>query len=255
MTSQLVLEKVSKHYPTEGETRTVLEGIDLTVEPGEFVTILGPSGCGKSTLLRLMIGLDSDYEGTISLGGKPIHGTGLERGIVFQDHRLLPWLTLVENITLALINRGWNASRAKQSVADHIELVGLRGYEKAYPHELSGGMAQRAAIARALVTQPDVLLLDEPLGSLDALTRVRLQNELLKIWRAEKVSMVLVTHDIEEAIYLSTRIVILQAAPGRIGTTIDVDLPSPRDRTSYAFADVRRAVTSALNVDASADVV
>ena len=251
MSEHLTLRGVSKSYPVGGQRSLILRNIDLDIQPGEFVSILGPSGCGKSTLLRLMVGLDAEYEGAIELGGKPVKGTGLDRGIVFQDHRLLPWLTLEENIRLALINLSWTEQQIAQSIKDHIELVGLSGYEKSYPHQLSGGMAQRGAIARALVARPEVLLLDEPFGSLDAMTRRRLQDETLKIWHEEQVSMVLVTHDIEEAIYLSTRIVVLKGRPGEIATEIEVDLPWPRDRASYQFADLRRLVADALNEEAA----
>ncbi len=246
MAHDLVIRDVSKQYVVDGARREVLAHINIDVAAGEFVSILGPSGCGKSTLLRLIIGLDDDYQGQIELGGRRVSGSGLERGIVFQDHRLLPWLTLEQTISLALENVNWTARKKRTTVREHIALVGLTGYEKSYPHQLSGGMAQRAAIARGLVTQPDVLLLDEPLGALDALTRVRLQEELLRIWRAEPVSMIMVTHDIEEAIYLSKRIVVLQAHPGRVSKIIDVDLPWPRDRADYAFSDLRREVISAM---------
>mgnify|MGYP001964763547 FL=1 len=226
----LVVSHVSKTYP--GRRQPVLHDVSLAVEPGEFVSILGPSGCGKSTLLRLLIGLDRDHSGEIHVGPDKITGTSLDRGIVFQDHRLLPWLTLAGNIELALLNVGWPAARKQSAVRHNLELVGLAGYENAYPHQLSGGMAQRGAIARGLATEPSILLLDEPLGALDALTRIKLQHELLRIWQARQVTTVLVTHDIEEAIFLSSRIFVMQASPGRIAREITVDLPHPRDRTS-----------------------
>lgn len=170
-TGALSIRGLSKCYPLKGQQVPVLEGIDLDIRPGEFVSILGASGCGKSTLLRLVVGLDQDYQGQILLDQQPVRGPGLERGIVFQDHRLFPWMTLQQNIALALKNHALPAAEKARLVAEHIDLVGLTGFESAYPHQLSGGMAQRAAIARALVNKPKVLLLDEPLGALDALTR------------------------------------------------------------------------------------
>lgn len=238
----LQIRGVSKRYQVEDHRIDVLRSVSLDVRPGEFISIVGPSGCGKSTLLRLIVGLDDDYEGEILLDGARIAGTSLDRGIVFQDHRLLPWLTLEGNVALSLENAPWPASRKREAVAEHIALVGLERFESAYPHQLSGGMAQRAAIARGLVGRPGVLLLDEPLGALDALTRVRLQDELLRIWRAESVTMLLVTHDVDEAIYLGDRVVVMNAKPGRIVADLPVELPHPRDRSSPGFGDLKRRV-------------
>ncbi|MDR3346328.1 MAG: ABC transporter ATP-binding protein, partial [Campylobacteraceae bacterium] len=216
----------------------------------EFVSIVGPSGCGKSTLLRLIVGLDGDYEGEILLQNKRVEGTSLSRGIVFQDHRLLPWLTLKENVSIALLNAQISAKEKERLTREHISLVGLEGFEKAYPHQLSGGMAQRAAIARALVNQPAILLLDEPLGALDAITRMRLQEELQRIWRVEGVSMILVTHDVEEAIFLSNKIIVMNKNPGRIVDEIEVNLPEPRDRSGAEFGAIRRQIFEAMNDNA-----
>ena len=238
----LEIRDVGKYYDVDGQQLKVLDHINVHVSSGEFVTIVGPSGCGKSTILRLIVGLDGDYSGTISLDGQVISGTSLDRGIVFQDHRLLPWLTLEENIGLSLENSGWTSADKKRTIREHIDLVGLRGFEKVYPYQLSGGMAQRAAIARGLVNRPEILLLDEPLGALDALTRLRLQEELLRIWRVEKTTMILVTHDVDEAIYLSDRILVMNANPGRIVREIEVDLPLPRDRTSLEVASIKRDI-------------
>jgi sulfonate transport system ATP-binding protein len=239
---QLDLQHVGKTYDVDGRTLQVLRDVNLVVEPGDFVSIVGASGCGKSTLLRLIIGLDADYQGDILLDGQQISGTSLARGIVFQDPCLLPWLTLRDNIALALANVPLSERDKADLVHAHIELVGLTGFERAYPHQLSGGMAQRAAIARGLVTRPEILLLDEPLGALDALTRMRLQDELLRIWETEKVTMILVTHDVEEAIYLGDRVVVMQASPGRIGREISVDLPPSRSRADSAFIELRQEV-------------
>jgi ABC-type nitrate/sulfonate/bicarbonate transport system ATPase subunit len=237
---------VSKSYTVDERALEVLRDVDLRVAPGEFVGIVGASGCGKSTLLRLVVGLDTDYRGDILLDGERITGTSLKRGIVFQDHRLLPWFTLTDNIALGLENSGWSKEARRSAVEQHIALVGLNGFETVYPHQLSGGMAQRAAIARGLVGRPEILLLDEPLGALDALTRVRLQDELHKIWTTERTTMILVTHDVEEAVYLSDRVVVMQPSPGRIVEDIAIDLPHPRDRASHEFTDLRRRVLAAM---------
>jgi len=221
---------VKKQYEVDSETLQVLGGLSLTIAPGEFLSIVGVSGCGKSTLLRLIIGLDQDYEGEIRVGGVAVRGTSLDRGIVFQDHRLFPWLTVRENVGLGLTNSSWSEEEKQRAVQEHIELVGLAGFETAYPHQLSGGMAQRAAIARGLVNRPSILLLDEPFGALDALTRSNLQQELQRIWQTEKISMILVTHDVEEAVYLGDRVAVLQARPGRVERLVSVDVPHPRDR-------------------------
>ncbi|HEX7856928.1 MAG TPA: ABC transporter ATP-binding protein [Sphingobium sp.] len=228
----LTISDLDKSFMIGGAPRQILENINLTVQPGEFVSIVGASGCGKSTLLRLIVGLDDDYSGDIRLDGERVATTSLDRGIIFQDHRLFPWMTLAENIELALLNTDTPKARRAQIVADHIALVNLKGFEKAYPHQLSGGMAQRAAIARALVTEPKLLLLDEPLGALDALTRVHVQNELQRIWMAQKSAMVMVTHDVEEALYLGDRVVVMSPNPGRIRRIVEVDLPHPRARRS-----------------------
>jgi NitT/TauT family transport system ATP-binding protein/sulfonate transport system ATP-binding protein len=226
----LSISDLDKSFTIGGVSRRVLEAIDLHVEPGEFVSIVGASGCGKSTLLRLIVGLDDEYSGEIRLDGERVATTSLDRGIVFQDHRLFPWMTLEQNIELALLNTDTPKPRRAQIVADHIALVNLKGFEQAYPHQLSGGMAQRAAIARALVTEPKLLLLDEPLGALDALTRVHVQNELQRIWMTQRSTMIMVTHDVEEALYLGDRVVVMAPSPGRIRRIVNVDLPHPRDR-------------------------
>ncbi|BDM23761.1 ABC transporter ATP-binding protein [Pseudomonas sp. NPDC089428] len=242
----LTIRGLSKTYPLKGKPVPVLEGIDLDIRPGEFVSILGASGCGKSTLLRLIVGLDQDYQGQILLDQQALRGPGLERGIVFQDHRLFPWMTLQQNIALALKNHRLPTAEKNRLVAEHIELVGLGGYEQAYPHQLSGGMAQRAAIARALVNKPKVLLLDEPLGALDALTRVRLQQELQRIWVQERCTVIMVTHDIEEALYLGDRVIVMDAQPGRIKEDISISLPHPRRRDSARLHELKQRLVQEL---------
>ena len=241
-TNELDIRGLGKRYAStqaSGGELQVLEGIDLHVPAGRFVSIVGTSGCGKSTLLRLILGLDAQYEGQILLDGQPISGTGRERGIVFQDHRLFPWLTVEQNIAVGLRNAPFSATQKRELVAEHVALVGLEGFEKSFPHQISGGMAQRVAIARGLVNRPRVLLLDEPFGALDALTRSRLQNELQRIWQKERITMLLVTHDVEEAVFLGDRVVVMQPSPGRIRRTVEVDLPHPRNRSDPAFIALR----------------
>jgi len=235
----LEIRNLHKQYQVKGEPLPVLQDISLSIRPGEFVSIVGTSGCGKSTLLRLVIGLEADYKGEILLDGKRIVGTSLDRGIVFQEHRLFPWLDVRHNVAIGLLNApGTEASKAK-AVQEHIDLVGLKGFETAYPHQLSGGMSQRVAIARALVNRPEVLLLDEPFGALDALTRGHLQAELERIWRTEGITAILVTHDVEEAVYLGDRVVVMQPRPGRIKRIVDVPLPRTRDRGTAKFAAIK----------------
>jgi sulfonate transport system ATP-binding protein len=237
---------VHKQYVVDSVPLNVLGGLSLTIAPGEFVSIVGLSGCGKSTLLRLLIGLDREYQGEIRVGGQPVRGPSLDRGIVFQEHRLFPWLSVRDNVGLGLQNSKLSTAEKERAVREHIALVGLEGFESAYPHQLSGGMAQRAAIARALVNGPSILLLDEPFGALDALTRSNLQQELRRIWQAEKISMVLVTHDVEEAVYLGDRVVVLEARPGRIERIVSVDVPHPRDRANARLKELTEEVRGAI---------
>lgn len=236
----LDIQGLTKTFTVNGGKVTALQDISLTVGQGEFVSIIGSSGCGKSTLLRIIAGLETDYEGTAEFGGTPIHGPGLERGVVFQEHRLFPWLTVRQNVAFGLGNS--TSVSDWESVDEHINLVGLNGFEHAYPHQLSGGMAQRASIARALANRPQALLFDEPFGALDALTKIQMQQEVLRIWQTEKATMVLVTHDIDEAVFLGDRVVIMSNRPGTIKKIIPVDLPRPRDRGSYEFTQLRSTI-------------
>jgi sulfonate transport system ATP-binding protein len=242
----LAICAVSKIYRTNGTDLEVLRELDFTVGAGEFTTIVGASGCGKSTLLRLVIGLDDDYEGDILVEDRRVIEPGADRSIVFQDHRLFPWLTVEQNVALGIEASEPDRARRARRVKDYLDLVGLSGFEQAYPHQLSGGMAQRAAIARALVTEPKVLLLDEPLGALDSLTRAYLQEELLRIWRERQVTVLMVTHDVEEAVYLSDKVIVLEPRPGRIRGIVDVDLPRPRERGSPAFVALKERVVRRL---------
>ncbi|MFW7267858.1 ABC transporter ATP-binding protein [Gluconacetobacter sp. Hr-1-5] len=237
--AHLVLDHIDRRFALDGTTLHVLADIDLAIPQGAFVSLLGPSGCGKSTLLRILSGLDRPDGGQILLDGRPITEPGLDRGIVFQEARLLPWLTVERNVALGLINAPLPEAEKKALVADHIALVRLNGFENALPRQLSGGMAQRVAIARALVARPRVLLLDEPFGALDPLTRQHLQDQLMDIWQQANITALFVTHDIEEATYLSDRIVVMHPRPGRIAAVLDIDIPRPRDRGDPRLQPVR----------------
>ncbi len=246
--TKLLIENLSKSYLVQSEEVRALQAINLSIADGEFVAIVGSSGCGKSTLLKIIAGLENGYTGTLLLGKERIAGPGLDRGMVFQEHRLLPWLTVENNISFGLKDRHSKASA--KTVSEHLDLVGLSGFAQAYPYQLSGGMAQRVSIARALVNQPQLLLLDEPFGSLDALTKIQMQQEVLRIQEVEKTTMILVTHDIDEAIFLGDRVVVMSSRPGTIRKIIPVELARPRDRSSYEFAQIRRAVYQEFFVEA-----
>ena len=238
----LFIENLSKTYKAENGDVHALENVNLTIKPGEFITFVGASGCGKSTLLRLIAGLEKDYSGKIKLGANEIKGPGINRGMVFQEARLFPWLTVEENIAFGLVDDSISQTEKKKIVDEHIELVSLSGFGKSYPHQLSGGMQQRVSIARALVNSPKILLLDEPFGALDALTRLQMQQEFLRIWEKEKTTVLLVTHDVDEAIYLADRVVVMSCRPGSISKVISVNESRPRDRNSCAFADIKREI-------------
>ena len=247
--SSLQLRDVRKSFPDPDDPvnrRLVLPGISLMLAPGELVSLIGPSGCGKSTLLRLLAGLDQPDAGDLLFGSTPIVGPGAERGLVFQDPNLFPWLTVRGNIESGLVARGVLRSQ-RHEVDEFMRLVGLESFANAYPHHLSGGMAQRVALARALVNHPKALLLDEPLGALDAFTRMRMQDEVLRLWQARGTTMLLVTHDIDEAIYMSDRIIIMTPRPGRIEKIISVDLTRPRDRSDEGFLRLRGDILEQLH--------
>jgi sulfonate transport system ATP-binding protein len=238
--NSLLLHNLHKRFILRTGEVLALRDINLAIPAGEFACIVGSSGCGKSTLLRIISGLERDYEGEALFNGERITGPGTDRGVVFQEHRLFPWLTVRENVAFGVTADSSHEIRC--SVDEYISLVGLAGFEKAYPHQLSGGMAQRASIARALVNRPKMLLLDEPFGSLDALTRIQMQQEILRIWKVERTTMIMVTHDIEEAIYLGDHVVIMSERPGTIRRIFPVDLPRPRDRGSLDFAHLRKEI-------------
>jgi ABC-type nitrate/sulfonate/bicarbonate transport system ATPase subunit len=247
--SALRVHQVCKSFEVPdapGTSRLALDGISFSIAAGELVSLIGPSGCGKSTLLRLVAGLDFPDTGEPLVGEEKIVGPSAERGLVFQDPNLFPWLTVRRNIEAGLAARG--VLREKRTEVDEfMRLVGLEAFANAYPHHLSGGMAQRVALARALINHPKVLLLDEPLGALDAFTRMRMQDEVLRLWENRRTTMLLVTHDIDEAIYMSHRILIMTQAPGRIDREIHIDLARPRDRTSDSFLRFRSEILEHLH--------
>lgn len=215
------VEHLNKHFISGGNDIEVLRDINLQIRHGEFVTIVGHSGCGKSTLLKIMCGLVSYEDGVVERNGHAVDGPGPRCGMVFQEHRLLPWLKIKDNVGFGL--KGLQKEQREALVKEHLELVGLKGFENSYPHQLSGGMSQRAAIARGLANNPTILLLDEPFGALDALTRIQMQKEITRIQREQGTTMVMVTHDIDEAIVLGDRIVVMSARPGQIKDIITVE--------------------------------
>lgn len=247
--ASLRIEGVRKTFPKldhPDEPTVAVEEVNLAIGPGELVSLVGPSGCGKSTLLRLLAGLEEPDAGELWVGNDQIAGPSAERGLVFQDPNLFPWLTVRGNIESGLVAR--QLLRAKgHEVDDFMRLVGLELFADSYPHHLSGGMAQRVALARALINHPKVLLLDEPLGALDAFTRMRMQDEVLRLWEARGTTMLLVTHDIDEAIYMSDRIVIMTPSPGRVERTIAVELQRPRQRNHPEFLRLRGDILDQLH--------
>ena len=251
----LKIEQVSRTFPARhGNAPTkALEPIDLAIARNDFITILGPSGCGKSTLLRIVAGLDRPTIGTVAINGRAVAGPGRDRGMVFQSYTLFPWLTVAENIGFGLREAGVPAAERKATVAAWLERVGLQSFAEHYPKQLSGGMQQRTAIARALANNPDMLLLDEPFGALDNQTRSLMQELLLGIWERERKTILFVTHDIEEAIFLGSRVVVMSARPGRIKAIVPVDLPHPRHytlKTSPEFSELKRRLTEEIRAEA-----
>ncbi|WP_028511374.1 ABC transporter ATP-binding protein [Ruminococcus sp. NK3A76] len=242
MSSTIGITNVQRIYrDTDGNKVEALRDVSLNIRKGEFISIIGPSGCGKTTLLRLIAGLDKPQAGGLTIDGDPIKDVSPERGYVFQQGGLFPWLTVENNISYGLKARKVFKSN-KDKISKYISMVGLDGFEKSYPHQISGGMAQRVAIARALINEPKALLLDEPMGALDSFTRSDLQDKLLELWKENGTTMILVTHDIDEAIYLSDRIVIMTPRPGKISKIIDVDLPRPRHRGGTEFLALRKSI-------------
>lgn len=229
----LIAESVCKTYPSrEGEV-PALRDVSFTISDGEFVSLVGPSGCGKTTLLRILGGLLPADQGVVRIHGTPLTQPRREIGYVFQDPTLMPWRNVVRNVTLPLEVQGKNGHRQQQRAMELLSLVGLLGFENLHPHELSGGMQQRVAIARALVHEPSILLMDEPFGSLDAITRNQMNQELLRIWHATGKTILMVTHTIQEAVFLADRVLIMSARPGHIQAVVEVALPRPRDVDVY----------------------
>jgi NitT/TauT family transport system ATP-binding protein len=218
----------------------VLEEIDLAVTAGEFVCILGPSGCGKSTLLNIVAGFLAPTEGRVTIDGEPVTGPDPRRIFVFQERGVFPWLTVEENIGFGLFRS--NEREKRERIAHYVQLVGLTGFETSYPRELSGGMKQRLEVARALAVNPDVLYLDEPFGALDSITRLQMRRELLRIWDAERKTILFVTHDIEESVQLADRVVVLSARPGRVRRIVNIDIPHPRDLSDPRYLALRDTI-------------
>jgi ABC-type nitrate/sulfonate/bicarbonate transport system ATPase subunit len=235
----VVLANVSKSFPTHQGALPVLQAVDLRIEQGSFVALLGPSGCGKSTLLRLVGGLEQPSDGAVTLGKRPVETVDPRCAMVFQEPRLFPWKTVAENVAIGARRRADTPAPAAL-----LQLVGLSGFEESYPHQLSGGMAQRAALARALIGRPEVLLLDEPFAALDALTRMQMQDLLVAACRSAGATVVMVTHDIDEALYLADRVVLMAPRPTFVQRVIDVPLARPRDRGSPVHAQLRTSILS-----------
>jgi sulfonate transport system ATP-binding protein len=246
----LEIRNLAKSFIINGNRHPVFRGIDLTIEPGEFVVIVGESGSGKTTLLRIIAGLETADTGSVAVSGKHVDGLNTECGVVFQEPRLLPWLLVRKNVSLGLELRHVPRPVIDRTVKEFLDLVGLGDFSSAYPSQLSGGMAQRVGIARALAINPQILLLDEPLGALDAMTRMRMQGELERIWQERKVTTVMVTHDIEEAVYLADKLVLMSSKRDGIREVIPVALPRPRDRASGEFAEVRAALLEEFHLSA-----
>jgi ABC-type nitrate/sulfonate/bicarbonate transport system ATPase subunit len=245
--SHVVLDRVSLAYrrPRDGSSFLAVDGVSLSVERGEFVTIVGPSGCGKSSLLMLVAALLRPTEGDIQLSGRRVSAPGPDRALVFQDFALLPWRTVLKNVELGLELKGEPAKRREEVARRYLGMAGLRQFERHYPHQLSGGMRQRVGIARALSVDPEVLLMDEPFGALDAQIRQIMAGELLKIWERDRKTILFVTHDIDEAVFLADRVVVMSASPGRVLEVLPVSLPRPREhdlRNTPEFAAYRQRI-------------
>ena len=254
--SSVSIQAVSRIFEGhKGQRTQALLPVDFEVRDNDFVTILGPSGCGKSTLLRIVAGLDHATSGRVLLDGVSVEGPGADRGMVFQSYTLFPWLTIEQNIRFGLRERGMPEAQQKERAAYFIAKVGLRGFEQHFPKQLSGGMQQRTAIARALANDPKILLMDEPFGALDNQTRVLMQELLLGIWEAERKTVLFVTHDIDEAIFMANRVAVFSARPGRIKTELAVDLPHPRHytiKTSPEFMDLKARLTEEIRAESMA---
>ncbi|MDW5561775.1 MAG: ABC transporter ATP-binding protein [Methanomassiliicoccus sp.] len=242
----LTIQHMTKVFPKGQDQLVALQDIDLEVKDGEFVCILGPSGCGKTTLLRIIAGLESKTSGTMTLKGKNIIGPGSDRGMVFQEFALFPWRTVRRNVEFGLEVKGVSSEKRKEISQKYIDLVGLKGFEDSHPNQLSGGMKQRVGIARALANEPAILLMDEPFGALDAQTRNQMQKELLRIWSETKKTIIFITHSVDEAVFLSDRVVVLTSRPGRVRVIHKIELPRPRDRANQDFINLRKTILDEL---------
>ena len=244
----LELENVSKSFAKveTDEVTHALTSVTTTMESGEFISLVGPSGCGKSTMLRLVAGLITPTTGKLTVNGKEIEKPGPDRGMMFQKATLFPWLTVKDNIAFSLKMQG-KLKGNEDKVENMIKVIGLEGFRDDYPGQLSGGMAQRVALVRSLINEPPILLLDEPLGALDAFTRMNMQDEILKIWQEKQQLAIMVTHDVDEAIYMGTRVLVMDAHPGRVIADITIDLPFPRDRSSREFVEYRNDILNKLH--------
>jgi NitT/TauT family transport system ATP-binding protein len=247
--AKIVVDDLSKRYAARGETVEALADVNFDVADGEFLCLVGPSGCGKTTLFRTIAGLDSPSEGGVYVDGKCVTDPGIDRGMVFQNYALFPWRTVRGNIRFGLDRPACDCPDCAARVRELIDLVGLSGFEDAYPKELSGGMKQRVGIARALAVDPDILLMDEPFGSLDPETRDRLHGELLDIWRETNKTVLFVTHEVEEAVTLGDRVLVMGANPGHVRTTVDVSLDRPRKRTSGDFVECVERIREQIRCD------
>ncbi|ABW17867.1 ABC transporter ATP-binding protein [Alkaliphilus oremlandii] len=246
--SIISVDKITKTFTVEGNRQdlTVLENININIKENEFVCIVGPSGCGKSTLLRLIAGLESATEGHVFYRGEKLIKPRKEIGMVFQNYSLMPWLNVEDNISMGLNFKRVSKSEKKKTVDEFLKIIGLEDFRKSYPHELSGGMQQRVAIARALANSPDVVLMDEPFGALDAYTRILLQKELLRIWEYDKKTIIFVTHSVDEAIYLADRIILMSRRKGSIDREIFVDIPRIRERSDLRYAKLTQELLEEL---------
>lgn len=248
----LQVSGVAKTFPGRNGGTVALQATDLLVQENDFITILGPSGCGKSTLLRMVAGLDTPSAGTITLDGHAVTGPGADRGMVFQSYTLFPWLTVLQNVCFGLREKGMPLAQQKELAGQFIAKVGLRGFEQHFPKQLSGGMQQRTALARALANAPRILLMDEPFGALDHQTRELMQELLLGIWEEERKTVLFVTHDIDEAIFMANRVVVMSARPGRIKCDLPVPLEHPRHyavKTTPPFVDLKARLTEEIRVE------
>lgn len=249
---EIVLQNIEKIYPGPNGVKALAD-IELTIQNGEFVSVIGPSGCGKSTLLEIIAGLQPASRGQVLVDGVPVLAPSRRIGVVFQDSSLFPWRTVLENVELGLELQGKSKAARRDLARKYIDLVNLQGFEHRYPHQLSGGMRQRIGLARTLINDPKVLLMDEPFGAVDHLTRIQLQDELLSIWEKDKKTVVFITHDVSEAIYLSTRVVLLSARPGRIRNIHGIPLHTRQDRNNMELIKIAEEIYGELNYDKPTD--